>query len=180
VLGLLTVGHGNLNKAALGGLLQDAAVDVLLDVRRYPGSRRNPDVRREALEQWLPEAGIQYRWDERLGGRRHLPAGAVLFDTWWTDAAFRAYAAHTRTDEFAAGMADVLALVQTHHAVIMCSETLWWRCHRRLIADVATLEHQFPVDHLLPPGRRERHQPAAGARLRADGRVVWDLPADND
>jgi uncharacterized protein (DUF488 family) len=180
VLDLLTVGHGNLNKAALGGLLQDAAVDVLLDVRRYPGSRRNPDVRREALEQWLPEAGIQYRWDERLGGRRHLPAGAVVFDTWWTDAAFRAYAAHTRTDEFAAGMADVLALVQTHHAVIMCSETLWWRCHRRLIADVATLEHQIPVDHLLASGRRERHQPAAGARLRADGRVVWDLPADND
>jgi hypothetical protein len=59
--------------------------------------------------------------------------------------------------------------------VIMCSETLWWRCHRRLIADVATLAHQTPVDHLLPSGRRDPHVPAVGARRSADGHVVWDL-----
>jgi uncharacterized protein (DUF488 family) len=175
---LLTVGHGTLDRVALQQLLQDAVVDLVVDVRRYPNSRHNADVRHDALEQWLPAAGIDYRWDERLGGRRHLPSSAAGIDTWWTEAAFRAYAAHTRSDEFAAGLADLLATVRTREVVIMCSETLWWRCHRRLIADVASLAHQMPVTHLLPSGRRERHRLAAGARLCANGRVVWDRRAD--
>jgi uncharacterized protein (DUF488 family) len=181
---LLTVGHGTLDQAGLQQLLIDAAVDLVVDVRRYPGSRRNPDVRRGSLEKWLPAAGIEYRWDERLGGRRHLPSGVAAIDTWWTDAAFRAYAAHTRTDEFAAGLTELLAAVPKQQVVIMCSETLWWRCHRRLIADMASLAHQVGVDHLLPSGR-EPHEPAAGARLSADGHVVWDggasqLPIEPD
>ena len=174
---LLTVGHGTFDRVALQRLLTNAAVDVVVDVRRYPGSRRKADVRREALEKWLPAAGIDYQWDERLGGRRHLPFGVTAIDTWWTDAAFRAYAAHTRSDEFAAGLADLLAIVPTRQVVIMCSETLWWRCHRRLIADVATLAHHGPVDHLLPSGRREPHEPAVGARRSADGHIVWDAGA---
>jgi uncharacterized protein (DUF488 family) len=182
---LLTVGHGTLDRLALQRLLTDAAVEVLVDVRRYPGSRRNADVRREALEKWLPAAGIEYRWDERLGGRRHLQSGMAAIDMWWTEAAFRAYAAHTRSEEFATALADLLAAVPTRQVVIMCSETLWWRCHRRLIADVATLACRTPVNHLLPSGSRETHDPAAGARLRADGNVVWDggagqLPIEPD
>jgi uncharacterized protein (DUF488 family) len=171
---LLTVGHGTLDRVALQRLLTAAAVEVVVDVRRYPGSRRNADVRREALEKWLPAAGIDYRWDERLGGRRHLPAGVAAIDTWWTEAAFRAYAAHTRSEEFASGLAALLAAAATQQVVIMCSETLWWRCHRRLIADVARIAHHTPVDHLLPSGRREPHELAAGARLSVDGHVVWD------
>jgi uncharacterized protein (DUF488 family) len=176
---LLTVGHGTLNRAALQRLLLDAAVELVVDVRRYPGSRRNADVRREALEQWLPAAGIEYRWDERLGGRRHLPSGVAAIDTWWTDAAFRAYAAHTRSEEFARGMADLLAAVPTRQVIIMCSETLWWRCHRRLIADVATLVDELSVDHLLPSGRREPHKLATGARLGLDGHIVWEALEEN-
>jgi uncharacterized protein (DUF488 family) len=177
---LLTVGHGTLDRAGLQRLLQDAGVDMVVDVRRYPNSSRNADVGREALERWLPAAGIDYRWDERLGGRRHLPPRAVEIDTWWTVAAFRAYAAYTRSEEFAAGWADLHATVQRHGVVIMCSETLWWRCHRRLIADVATLAHELPVTHLLPSGRREPHRLAAGARLAAEGRIIWDRSAAND
>jgi uncharacterized protein (DUF488 family) len=174
VPGLLTVGHGTLDRVGLQRLLLDAAVNLVVDVRRYPGSRRNPDVRREALQRWLPAAGIEYRWDEGLGGRRHLSSGVAPIDTWWTETAFQAYAAHTRSDEFAAGMADLLAAVATRQVAIMCSETLWWRCHRRLIADVAVLAHQMPVNHLLPSGHREPHQLAAGARLREDRHIVWD------
>ena len=177
--GFLTVGHGPLDHYALQELLQNAAVDVVVDVRRYPNSRRNPDVRREALERWLSAAGIDYVWDERLGGRRRLPAGAMEVDTWWTVAAFRAYAAYTRSEEFASGLADLLAIVRAHSVVIMCSETLWWRCHRRLIADVATLAHQLPVGHLSPSGLREPHRVTAGARLGPDGLVVWDGPRDS-
>ncbi len=171
---LLTVGHGTLDRLALEQLLHDADVEVVVDVRRYPGSRRNPDVGREALERWLPAAGIEYRWDERLGGRRHLAGGDAAIDTWWTVAAFRAYAAYTRSEEFAAGFADLLDVVTRSQVVIMCSETLWWRCHRRLIADVATLGNGQRVTHLLPSGLGEPHTVAAGARLRGDGCIVWD------
>jgi uncharacterized protein (DUF488 family) len=171
---LLTFGHGTLDRVALQRLLQGAALEAVVDVRRYPGSRRNPDVRREAMEQWLPAMGLEYRWDSRLGGRRQLPSGVAPIDTWWTEGAFRAYAAHTRSGDFAAGMADLVAAVRTQQVAIMCSETLWWRCHRRLIADVATLGYELHVDHLLPSRQREPHRVAAGARLRPDGHVVWD------
>ena len=178
--GLLTVGHGSADRAALQHLLQAAGVERVVDVRRFPGSRRNDDVRREALERWLPAAGIGYRWDERLGGRRSLPAGTAAVDTWWTVAAFRAYAAHTRTEEVAARWADLRADVRTRTAVVLCSESTWWRCHRRPIADVATLAAGLPVEHLLPSGRRVPHHPADGARLDEDGRVVWDGAPSRD
>jgi uncharacterized protein (DUF488 family) len=171
---LLTIGHGTLDRVALQRLLHGAGIDVVVDVRRHPGSRRNPDVQRDALERWLPAAGVEYRWEERLGGRRHLGAGDAAIDTWWTVAAFRAYAAYTRGEEFAGGLADLLDIVRTSEVVIMCSETVWWRCHRRLIADVATLVYELPVSHLLPSGFREPHRVAPGARLRADGHIVWD------
>src|SRR5687767_12022537 len=116
---LLTVGHGPQDRAALGARLTAAGVDRLVDVRRFPGSRNNPDVAREALEAWLPEIGIGYRWDERLGGRRTLPAGEPVVDDWWTVAQFAAYAAHTRTPEFAAALDEVLA--ETGTVAVMCS-----------------------------------------------------------
>jgi uncharacterized protein DUF488 len=101
---LSTVGHGTLGRPELGALLQAHGIGQLVDVRRFPGSRRHPDLSRDALAGWLPGLGIGYRWDERLGGRRRLPAGEPVVDTWWTVPAFAAYAAHTRSDEFRSGM----------------------------------------------------------------------------
>src|SRR3954468_11855221 len=176
--GLLTVGHGALRRAELIALLRDAAVDLLVDVRRFPASRANPDVRREEMESWLPEGGTAYRWEERLGGRRHLPRGEPIVDSWWSVRAFAAYAAHTRTEPFREAMAEVLAAAQAERVAVMCSESVWWRCHRRLIADVAVLAHRLDVQHLFPTGRLQPHQPAAGARLRDDGLVVWDQQSD--
>jgi uncharacterized protein (DUF488 family) len=106
---LLTVGHGPQDRTALGARLSAAEVEQLVDVRRFPGSRTNPDVAREALGQWLPSLGIGYRWEQRLGGRRRLPPGEPVEDGWWTVAQFAAYAAHTRTPEFAAALDEVLA-----------------------------------------------------------------------
>src|SRR5688572_15735847 len=94
---LLTVGHGSLDRQGLGQVLTGADVHVLVDVRRFPGSRTNPDARSDELSRWLPDLGIDYRWEQRLGGRRRLPAGETSLDPWWTVPAFRAYAAHTRT-----------------------------------------------------------------------------------
>lgn len=87
---------------------------------------------------------------------------------------FRAYAAHTRTAEFGAALDQVLAEVSERPVAVMCSESVWWRCHRRLIADVATLGHDVPVHHLMPDGRLTRHRPADGARIHPDGRLYWD------
>ena len=170
---LLTVGHGPQGRADLGARLTSAGVDRIVDVRRFPGSRTNPDVAREALAEWLPVLGIGYRWDERLGGRRRLPPGAPVEDGWWTVAQFAAYAAHTRTPEFTAALDEVLAEAAAATVAVMCSESVWWRCHRRLIADVAVLARGVPVSHLVPDGRLTPHTPSAGAVLGADGAVRW-------
>ncbi len=173
---LITVGHGRLERDELGALLTGAGVERVVDVRSYPGSRANPDAKREELEQWLPAAGIAYRWEPRLGGRRHLrkDEDARSPDTWWRVAAFRAYAAHTRDEDFAAGMTELLAGATEVRTAVMCSESVWWRCHRRLIADVAVLAHERRVEHLMPGGRLNVHEPSPGARLAPDGTLVWN------
>ncbi|MDK3258284.1 DUF488 domain-containing protein [Blastococcus capsensis] len=177
---LLTVGHGPDDRERLGARLSGADVELLVDVRRFPGSRNNPDVRREALEEWLPATGIGYRWAEQLGGRRRLPTGEPVADDWWTVAQFAAYAAHTRTAEFAAALDEVLADTAGATVAVMCSESVWWRCHRRLVADVAVLSRRVPVTHLMPDGRLTPHAPAAGAVLAADGQVHWPAVPDGD
>jgi uncharacterized protein (DUF488 family) len=170
---LLTVGHGRLDEDALGSLLRDASVGLLVDVRRFPGSRANPAVSRDALPRWLPERGIDYRWEEPLGGRRSSPPGESQ-DPWWKVDAFRAYAAHTRTPEFGEALQALLQEVADRRVAVMCSESVWWRCHRRVIADVVVVAHGVRVCHLMHDGRLTEHRPSEGARLRADGPVVWD------
>jgi uncharacterized protein (DUF488 family) len=169
---LLTVGHGPQDRDALGALLSGAGVGQVVDVRRFPGSRNNPDVARHVLEEWLPALGIAYRWDERLGGRRRLDPDGPVEDGWWTVAQFAAYAAHTRTPEFAAALGVVLADSTEATVAVMCSESVWWRCHRRLIADVAVLGHGMPVQHLMPGGRLAAHRPSEGAVVD-DGVLHW-------
>jgi uncharacterized protein (DUF488 family) len=172
---LLTVGHGPEDRARLAARLAGAGVGLVVDVRRFPGSR-NPDFRREALERWLPAAGIGYRWEDRLGGRRRLPPDEPVADGWWTVAQFAAYAAHTRTPEFTAALDVVLAEADGTRVAVMCSESVWWRCHRRLVADVAVLARGVAVHHLMPDGRLRPHVPAAGAVLGADGLLRWPAP----
>jgi uncharacterized protein (DUF488 family) len=170
---LITVGHGPDDRVGLGARLTAAGVDSLVDVRRFPGSRNNPDVARAALAGWLTDLGIGYRWDERLGGRRRLVPGAPVADGWWTVAQFAAYAAHTRTPEFAAALDEVLAEADRATVAVMCSESVWWRCHRRLVADVTVLGRGVPVAHLMPDGRLTAHRPSGGAVVDDDGTVRW-------
>ena len=175
---LLTVGHGTLDRDALGTLLAGAGTDLLVDVRRFPGSRHNPDVSRDALGEWLPDAGIAYRWEERLGGRRRRDKDADFdADNWWRVEAFRAYAAHTRTPDFLAALDDLGKQVATNGTtVVMCSEAVWWRCHRRLVADAALLLGGVDVAHLAHGGRITPHEPSAGARV-VEGLLHYDVRA---
>ncbi|SDI01855.1 Protein of unknown function, DUF488 [Arthrobacter subterraneus] len=171
---LLTVGHGTADREQFSALLRGAGVEVLADVRRFPGSRRNDDTRKEALEQWLPSEGIDYVWLEDLGGRRRRTAGEPETDQWWRVAQFRAYAAYTRTGEFTAALRLLRGTAEERTTAIMCSESVWWRCHRRIVADVLMMLHGFEVQHLMPDGRLTPHEPSAGARV-CGGAVYWDV-----
>lgn len=169
---LLTFGHGTADAAQLLALLHGAGVANVVDVRTAPGSRRNPDVARDALARRLPEAGIGYRWEPRLGGFRRPAADSP--DTVWRNASFRGYAGHARSPEFVAAMDELLAEAARTPTAVMCSESVWWRCHRRIIADFAELARGVPVRHLMPAGTLRPHRPTPGARLRPDGLLVYD------
>lgn len=167
------MGHGSLDKAALVELLTGAGVEALVDIRRYPNSRHNPDVETGAITAWAADAGLDYRWDARLGGRRRLPADAEPEDTWWRVKQFAAYAAYTRTEEFGEALDELLAQARRQRTAMMCSEAVWWRCHRRIVADVAVVKFSTEVFHLMHDGRLRAHPPSEGARLRDDGQLVW-------
>lgn len=172
--GLLTFGHGTARPGDLVGLLQGAGISRVVDVRRFPGSRRNPDLGSEAMGSWFPDGGVEYLWEPRLGGRRRIPAGQDAgADSWWRVAAFRAYAAHMRTDEFREGIEVLLESVDRAPTAIMCSESLWWRCHRRLISDAVLLLHGVAVSHLAHDGRLTEHVPPPSATVMA-GQLHYD------
>ncbi len=169
---LLTFGHGTADRDRLASLLRRAGVTAVVDVRTAPGSRRNPDARRDALAEWLPAAGLGYRWDQRLGGfRKPAPDSPDVF---WENASFRGYAGHTREPDFLAAIDELLAQAAADRTAVMCAEAVWWRCHRRLIADFAVLARHATVQHLAHDGRLTDHSPTPGARLREDGLLVYD------
>ena len=171
---LLTVGHGTLPGEAFVALLRDVGVELVVDVRRYPGSRRHPQFGREPLAAALRAAGVAYRWEQALGGRRSpapdSPNAALR------NAAFRGYADHMSTSMFRAALDRVLTEAATRTTAVLCAESLWWRCHRRLIADAAVLAHGVKVVHLGHDGRLTEHAPTDAART-VDGRVVYDASA---
>jgi uncharacterized protein (DUF488 family) len=168
---LLTVGHGTASQDELTALLAGAEIASVVDVRRFPGSRRHPHVARERLEEWLPAAGIVYRWEERLGGRRSRVAGSR--HTALRDPSFQAYADHLGSPAFLDAITAVLDEADGHRVVVLCSESLWWRCHRRLIADHVTLLTDTPLRHLHHDGRLDEHRPTDVVRVEGD-RLVYD------
>jgi uncharacterized protein (DUF488 family) len=171
LVNLRTVGHGTLPQEDFTALVSGAGIEVVVDVRSFPASRRHPQFGREAMERWLPDAGIAYRWEPRLGGRRRArpdsPHGALRV------AAFRGYADHMETEEFRDAIDDLLAEGGTRPVAVMCAESVWWRCHRRLLADAVVLLRGTAVEHLFHDGRIDPHRPTPEARV--DGRrLVYD------
>jgi uncharacterized protein (DUF488 family) len=169
---LLTYGHGTETAERTAALLAGAGVESLVDIRTVPGSRRHPQFARDALAEWLPAAGTGYRWEKRLGGFRKPGPGNP--DTAWREDMFRGYAEHMRSADFRSAMDAVLAESKSRLVAVMCSESLWWRCHRRLLADFAAVARGTEVRHLMHDSRTEPHRPSAGIRLRGDGLLVYD------
>jgi len=173
---LLTYGHGTETAERTADILREAGVSSLVDIRTAPGSRRHPQFARAALENWLPAADIAYRWEKRLGGfRRPSPDNP---DVVWREDMFRGYAEHMRSPDFLAAIDAVLTEAETPQVTVMCSESLWWRCHRRLVADFASVARGVQVSHLMHDGRLEPHRPTPGVRLRDDGLLVYDAGQD--
>lgn len=169
---LITVGHGTLAEEEFVALLHRAGIESVIDVRTAPGSRRHPHFRRQAMEHWVPGAGIAYRWEPRLGGlRKPVPDSPNVA---LRHRGFRAYADHMTSPEFVDALDAVLGEAPGRMTTVMCAESLWWRCHRRLIADFATLVRGADVRHLMHDGRLAEHRPTDGVR-REDDHLVYDV-----
>jgi uncharacterized protein (DUF488 family) len=151
---LFTIGHGARPAAELVECLAEAGVRTLVDVRRFPGSRHHPQFGAAEIEATVREAGIAYRHAVELGGRRSGEPGEERFACIRV-AAFRSYAARMSSPEWEAALAAALA---EPAPCFMCAETLWWRCHRRLIAELLHARGHDVV-HLLRPGHSEPHRP---------------------
>jgi uncharacterized protein (DUF488 family) len=142
---IYTIGHSTRSAEEFLGLLHQAGALLLADVRAFPSSRRHPQFNGPALAEYLRGAGIGYRHLGGLGGRRSPVPGSP--NGGWHETAFRGYADHMATPEFQAALADLEAAARETPTAIMCAEAVWWRCHRRLIAD-ALVVRGWRVEHL--------------------------------
>ena len=177
---VFTIGHSTHELDALVSLLRQHGVAALADVRASPGSRRLPQFNQGALERTLPERGLAYVHVAELGGRRRPVPDSP--NAGWEVEAFRAYADHMASDEFAHGLARLEELAGAQPTAVMCAEALWWRCHRRLVADALTV-HGWEVRHIGPAGKVTIHELPPFAVVGRDGRISYppaqgELPMD--
>lgn len=144
-----TIGHSTRSFDEVLGMLRANDITDLVDVRSFPSSRKFPQWNRAAIAEALPP-DIGYHWLPKLGGRRHTPAGTPTENDAWRVRAFRDYADHMASDDFAAGLTELRELARRGRPAIMCSEAVPWRCHRRLITD-ALIVSGAEVRHILSP-----------------------------
>jgi uncharacterized protein (DUF488 family) len=173
-VGLLTLGHGTATADELAQLIRGAAIESIVDVRTVPKSRRHAQFWREEMERWVPElGGSSYRWAPELGGFRKVNRNSCNIAL--RHPSFRAYADYMETEAFACALAELLAQAATARVAILCSETVWWRCHRRLISDAALILRGVSVQHLMHDGKLSPHIPTAGVRVNETGKLRYDV-----
>jgi uncharacterized protein (DUF488 family) len=168
---LLTIGHGAISTEEFIGLIRGAGAARLIDIRSAPGSRHNPQFGRADMERWLAAASIAYQWERALGGFRKTSPESP--NTALRHPAFRGYADHMLTQEFAAGADELRKVTESTVTAVMCSESLWWRCHRRLLSDYLMLVHDFKIRHIMHKASLREHRLTEGVRSVGD-HVVYD------
>lgn len=169
---VFTIGHSTRASEELLALLAEHGIELLVDVRRYPGSRRHPQFSRDALAGALAHSGIEYMHEPDLGGRRTPRPGSPHVA--WRVAAFRGYADHLETPQLQAALERLIRHAEERRTVILCAEAVPWRCHRRLISD-ALVARGVEVRHILGPGRAEPHEIDPNARIEDGGRrLIYD------
>jgi len=169
---ILTLGHSNLSFGEFAELLQTYAVSAVVDIRRFPSSRRHPHFNRQFLASALSEYGISYSWQEELGGFRELNPTAEAVNLGLSDPALRGYADHMLTAPFQATVADLLQLGSTRPVALMCAEKLPEQCHRRYLSDYL-LASGATVRHLLSTAEARDHVLTPGAVVTPEKRVIY-------
>jgi uncharacterized protein (DUF488 family) len=157
-----TIGHSTREFEEFLGLLAKFRIEALADVRSFPGSRKYPQYGKDVLSATLRARAIAYYWLPALGGRRRASRNSP--NTAWQNAAFRGYADHMGTAEFAKGLQQLLEVASEARTVIMCAEALWWRCHRSLIAD-ALCVRGVEVVHIIDAKHETVHPMTSAARI---------------
>jgi uncharacterized protein (DUF488 family) len=166
-----TIGHSTRSIDDFVALLRSAGVELVADVRAIPRSRTNPQFNLEALPASLAAAGIGYEHLPALGGRRGRSAAGSSND-FWQNASFRNYADYAATAAFRAGLARLRELGSRQACAVMCAEAVWWRCHRRIIADYLLAEGET-VFHILGPAHIEPARSTPSARRMPDGTLIY-------
>ncbi|MEM3072418.1 MAG: DUF488 domain-containing protein [Candidatus Bathyarchaeia archaeon] len=170
---LLTVGHSTRSLEEFIELLRENYVKILVDVRRYPVSRRYPHFNQEKLAEILPKHAIRYEWlGEELGGFRR-PALEDSPNKAWRSGGFRNYADHTLTVQFREGVEKLLKLTEEGEVAFMCAEKQYWRCHRRIISDYLTVKGHVVI-HIVEKGRVEPHNLTGFCRI-VDGELRYPI-----
>lgn len=172
-MAIYTIGHSTRSLAEFTGLLDEAGVRALVDVRRLPGSRRYPHFNEDVLAEKLPELEISYRRVEELTGRRRV-SRTVPFEVngFWENRSFHNYADHALSPGFRTALRSLIDAARDTPTAVMCSEAVWWRCHRRIIAD-HLLAAGEPVRHIMGPGNIPEAKLTAGAVVGADGQITY-------
>jgi len=173
---LYTFGHGTASAQELAALIRGAALEHVVDVRTIPKSRRLPHVWEAEMARWVPElGGAAYSRSPALGGfRKQRPESP---NTALRNPSFRAYADYMQTPAFVEALDTLLTDALLHKTAAVCSETLWWRCHRRLIADAAVLLRGVEVRHLMHDGTAKQHVLTAGVRRLGHDMLAYDVQA---
>lgn len=169
-LTIWTVGHSTLTIEDFIDILRDDRIEILVDVRHFPGSRRFPHFGKVALHDALVTAGIRYQHLVELGGRR--PVHRDSHNAAWRNASFRGYADYMETRQFRDGIDRLLEIARGGRTAIMCSEAVWWRCHRSMIADYLKAMG-VRVIHIFGTKKAQEHPYTSAAHL-VDGRLSYD------
>ena len=174
-----TIGHSNRSLTELIEILDENGIGGLADVRAIPRSRANPQFNADALSRAVREHGIDYVHIAELGGRRGRAPDAVSANSFWQNQSFRNYADYALTAAFQQGLARLRDLGRAQPCAIMCSEALWWRCHRRIITDYLILAGETVV-HIFARGKEEPARPTPAARPTGEGRLIYDTEEPPD
>jgi uncharacterized protein (DUF488 family) len=167
-----TIGHSTRTIPDFVALLRIGGVDLVVDIRTVPRSRTNPQYNRDALPAALQPFGIGYEHFAELGGLRGKTAGSGEVNAYWTNASFRNYADYAMSDAFRAGLERLVRLGRERLVAIMCSEAVWWRCHRRIVTDYL-LQRGETVFHLMDPDKVEPAKMTGSARPQKDGTIHY-------
>lgn len=169
-----TIGHSTRSLDELTALLRENGVECLIDIRAYPGSRTNPQFNKDKLTTEIPKAGLDYEHVRALGGRRKDSESIDPSpNTFWNNKSFQNYADYALSEDFQVAFANLEKRAQEKTCAIMCSEAVWWRCHRRIVADYL-LADDYEVIHIMNKEQKSPAKLTESARITAEGFIIYD------